>query len=509
MSTVRTPAVAVIGGGACGIMACMALIRRAAATGHTRLTVHLIEKQDRLGDGTAWASPYDWHLLNMQASTMSVLPDAPGDFVAWLRERDTAHGATTNGESGLDRAYLPRHRFANYLRHRFTDSVQEAERAGIRIEVHRADVIGYQARNGRLTLDCRHPASLPPMDRVVLCPGDLPGSAYRDLAGHPHYHTKPERLDDAIPQNAAVGILGTSLTAVDALAHLHATGHQGPIHCFSRTRPFPTVQPSDLTPYKLNHLTRESLRRLTAGGARLSLSHIADLLLKELHDATDGTLGPARLVQRAHSHEDFTADIEEAEEHRTAWYEALDATSELAPHLWHALHPRDKTSFLAHHHGLWATWRHPMPLSNARRLHHLHRSGQLQWHPGIRAATADSHGGFDIHCHHRGRPSAWRVDHLVNATGTGFHPWLAAHPLLAALLHRQLVTTHPHGGIDVDFHTLQAHTPKGKPNKHLYFLGPLTRGVHFYTNAIETNLANATRMATHLIATLTDPAHPR
>ncbi|MBF6050033.1 hypothetical protein GO001_33475 [Streptomyces sp. NRRL B-1677] len=509
MSAARTPAVAVIGGGACGIMACMALVRQAGVTSRTRLDVHLIEKRDRLGDGVAYASPYDWHLLNMQAATMSIRPEDPGDFITWLRAGHVASVPGAGGTQGLERSYVPRHRFGAYLRDRFHDSVREAEHVGIRIEVHHAEVVDLRASGGCLVPECRRSVKLPPVDRVVLCPGDLPDPAYRELAGHPRYHPDPCRLDDAVPRNAAVGVLGTSLTAVDALAHLHATGHHGPVHCFSRARPFPTVQPPELTPYTLQHLTPERLRSLTTNGTPLSLAKVADLLLKELHDATDGALGPARIIQRAHSHDGFAAEIEEAQAHRTAWYEALDATSPLAPHVWRALRFQDKTDFLASHHGLWTTWRHPMPLPNACRLHHLQHTGQLHWHPGIRTVTADLHGGFDIHCHHRGRPTSWHVDHLINATGTGYHPWLTASPLLAALLDRQALTVHPHGGVNVDFQTLQTLAPNGKPNTHQYFLGPLTRGVHFYTNAVETNLTNATLMATHLIRTLSDTApHP-
>ncbi|MGG2463643.1 FAD/NAD(P)-binding protein [Streptomyces sp. RGM 3693] len=535
MNATRTPVVTVVGGGACGIATCAALVREAAATGRTRLELHLVEKQQRLGDGIAYASPYDWHLLNMQAATMSICPNAPDDFVTWLQGSDHAPTARAGGpatnnstphqaayaaapydarasavpsttrtadDPTLHHAYFPRHRFAAYLRHRFSETVRAAGQAGVRLEVHQAEVLDCHPWGQRLTLECDRALQLPSADRAVLCLGDLPGPTHREFVGHPRYHQDPWRLDDSIPHAATVGILGTSLSAVDALAHLHATGHTSPIHCFSRTRPFPMVQPPDIHPYTLRHLTEERIAHLTASHLRLTLVQVADLIIEEIRDATRGQIGAARLVSRARRHDDLATDIEEAQSHSTNWYEALDATSPLAPSLWRALHPRAKTEFLAHHQGLWATWRHPMPLPNARRLHNLIKTGQLHWHPGIKTVRATRNGGFEVRCRHEGRYSQWHVDHLVNAIGTGFQPWLAAHPLLGALLDRGVLTAHPHGGVDVDFDTLQAHTAGGQPDTHIYFVGPLTRGVHFYTNAVETNLANITRMATHLIRSL-------
>ncbi|SHM93694.1 FAD/NAD(P)-binding protein [Streptomyces yunnanensis] len=500
MTSPRRAKVAIVGGGACGIMACAALVREAAATGRTSLDVHVVEKQASLGDGVAYATPYDWHLLNMQAATMSATPDDPDDFITWLRQQHPVAGPPNDD---LLHAYLPRHRFAAYLRHRFAETVRAAEHAGVRIEVHHTEVLDCHAWGDRLTLECADGIQLPAIDRMVLCLGDLPGPTFRELTGHPRYYSDPWNLNDDIPQAAAVGILGTGLTAIDALAHLHHTGHHGPIHCFSRTRPFPTVQPPALTPYRLRHLTPDRLKQLTEGGTRqLSLPQVANLFLHELQDASNGTLGVAQLLHRTRTHDDLATEIEDAMAHRTRWYEALDATSQFAPYLWQAMRPKAKADFLTRYHGMWATWRHPMPLPNARRIHHMHRTGQLQWHSGMETVTPDHLGSFQVHCHPEGRHHTRHVDYLINATGTCYHPWLTTSPLLAALLGRGALAAHPLGGIDVDFHTLQAHAPNKQADQRLYYIGPLTRGVHFYTNAIETNLANATRMAMHLLHAL-------
>jgi uncharacterized NAD(P)/FAD-binding protein YdhS len=70
------------------------------------------------------------------------------------------------------------------------------------------------------------------------------------------------------------------------------------------------------------------------------------------------------------------------------------------------------------------------------------------------------------------------------------------------MLSRGLLKAHHLGGIDVDFRTLQIRGNDNRLVKRVFFVGPLTRGVHFYTNSIETNLANAKRLAYSIAAIL-------
>ena len=487
--------VAVIGGGATGVMAVISILQQAEAANLSDVAVHVLEPQDRLGEGVAYATPHDWHLLNMQAATMSATPNAPDDFLAWVHQRTDE---PTIPPDTIERAYLPRRLFGEYLRQRFDDTVRRATRQGLGVTVERCKAIRCQPVGDRIAITTDRGCTLPEFTHAVLCLGDLPSSTYGELHEHPRYLANPWRVGAGIPATARVGVLGSSLTAVDALAHLHGMSHSGPVFCFSRNRGFPKVQPAVLTPYRCRHVTPENLRRLLTHSPQLSLEQVATLFRRELDHATDGRF-PWSSLLGSREPTDLHEDIATAEAHPTPWYEALDATSLLVPELWHAMQATAKANFLHRFHRQWASWRHPMPLPNARLLAAMEDQGQLRHYTGIRTVTAGQRGEFDVGYCHQGIDRTQAVDYLINATGTEYNPWLAPSTLLRDMLHRGLLVAHPLGGIDVDFATLRAHTANGTPTDRLYFIGPLTRGVHFYTNSIETNLANTIRMAQHLI----------
>lgn len=499
----RPTRIAVIGAGASGIMTVLELVRQwtkdgPATTDGARVAVHLLDQQPLPGAGVAYGSRLDCHILNMRARSMSLFHDDPHHFTDWLRERTGA----TPPAGPLAETYPPRHLFGSYLRHCLDECVHTAAAHGIAVDFVQCDVSDLTADpggdHGGIRLSADRP--LPRFDHAILCLGDLPPTSYGYLTGHPRYAPTPWDMDfyREIPADGPVGVLGSSLTAVDTLLALEATGHTGPVYCFSRTRGLPKVQPHTLKPHVLRHLTADHLHRLTANGP-LGLQETARLFRRELDDA----LGPHGWPSPAHPHSldtaaDLAHDIRQAEGDGAHWYEVLDATSPLAPDLWDRMSYTAKAEFLQRYASLWATYRHPMPLVNAHQVARMLAAGRLRVLSGIRGVVAARDGGFDVRRATGGGEAVHRVDRLINATGTGTNPWLLDSALLRNLLHRGTVTTHPLGGIDVDHPTLRVRDRNGQLRTDISFLGPLTNGVHFYTNSIETNLTNAAKLAASL-----------
>src|ERR1700681_2509448 len=98
----RPEVVAVIGGGASGVLTAMHLQRQATAPVH----VVVIEPRPALGQGVAYGTTDLNHLLNVPARCLSALPDEPGHFTAWARQRTIADA----------RSLLPRAWYGDYLR---------------------------------------------------------------------------------------------------------------------------------------------------------------------------------------------------------------------------------------------------------------------------------------------------------------------------------------------------------------------------------------------------------
>src|SRR3954454_21974035 len=98
---------------------------------------------------------------------------------------------------------------------------------GVRVQFHDVEVTDCTEIDDGVMLiaGLEHHA----FDSVFLALGDLPSTDYTEFLGLPNYvHSiwEPSRMDGIAPE-ARVGILGTSLTAVDVLLSLDERSHVG------------------------------------------------------------------------------------------------------------------------------------------------------------------------------------------------------------------------------------------------------------------------------------------
>src|SRR5580658_2757278 len=106
--------IAVIGGGASGILATIHLLARA-----TRPVDVVVVEPGQLGAGVAYATNEPTHLLNAPTCEMSAWSDRPGDFTAFAAR----HGYSSDGS-----AFVPRHLYRDYLLETLA-AVRSGERA--------------------------------------------------------------------------------------------------------------------------------------------------------------------------------------------------------------------------------------------------------------------------------------------------------------------------------------------------------------------------------------------
>ena len=149
-------------------------------------------------------------------------------------------------------------------------------------------------------------------------------------------------------------------------------------------------------------------------------------------------------------------DIDKAERGSTIWFDVLDATSQLAPLIWHLLSDDGRAKFMKDYYSLWCMHRHCMPLVNARPVLAMATAGQLTALSGLSNVSSEScENGFIVTCQTADGQQETTVDFLINATGTGMD--IAHHddPLICQLVRSEQLAPHPLGGVDVDFDTLQ------------------------------------------------------
>src|SRR6478736_7926123 len=110
--------VAIVGGGAAGVVAAIHLRRN-----RPDAQVTLIDASGRPGTGAAYGTSDPAHLLNVLAQRMSAWPDDPDHFCRWLDER-----AVTPMES-----FAPRLAYGRYL---------QEQLAGADVRIETAEAVG-------------------------------------------------------------------------------------------------------------------------------------------------------------------------------------------------------------------------------------------------------------------------------------------------------------------------------------------------------------------------------
>src|SRR3954447_22733957 len=97
-------AIIIVGGGASGVLLAAHLLSDPDAD----IRVTLIEKRPAFGQGLAYSTTLDEHILNVSALGMSAYADDPEHFWRWLKKERGVPG-------GEPRVYVPRHVYADYL----------------------------------------------------------------------------------------------------------------------------------------------------------------------------------------------------------------------------------------------------------------------------------------------------------------------------------------------------------------------------------------------------------
>ena len=120
--------IAIIGGGAGGVLSAIHALRLAEAG----VRIALIEPAARLAQGVAYATTHAEHLLNVPARRMSAFEDRPDDFVDFL-----AVDADASARAEIAVSYAERRRYGDYLRDRLARA-QAGTRAQFEVRQDRA-----------------------------------------------------------------------------------------------------------------------------------------------------------------------------------------------------------------------------------------------------------------------------------------------------------------------------------------------------------------------------------
>ena len=441
------PTIAIVGAGFSGTLLALHLLRRCPQP--ARIT--LIERNTQFGRGQAYATDNASHLLNVPAARMSAFHDRPGHFVEWLRR-------LPDGDTLVAQGFVPRRHFGAYVRQLLSEEVERRENDD-RLELLRGDVLGLSKTEAGLTLELDGDRRLA-ADLAVLAIGNFPpapppGAEPRFLDGR-LYRPDPWSQDAlaGVDAEAAVLLIGTGLTMVDAVVSLLDQGHRGPINAISRRGLLP--------------------RRHASAG-----SHTAGAP----SPASAATALPGSLPELTRS---LRKEARQATAKGEDWRLVVDRLRPFTQDVWQTLPLADKARFLRHLRPWWDVHRHRMAGAVADRIEVARGTGQLQLHTGRIQSIREDAGRavLTFRRRHDGAPCTLAGAAVVNCSGPACDYDRITHPLVRSLLAAGMARADElRLGLDVTA-SCALRDRDGAIARRLFAVGPVTKAAFWEMTAV-------------------------
>lgn len=447
--------VAIIGGGAAGVLTALHILRQA----RTVLHVALFEPASTLGEGIAYATPAPQHLLNVPAGRMSALPDQPADFTGYLRQVDAF---PDDDDATLAHRFVPRRFYASYLRTRLAEA---AEHSPARLQVIPQPVLALRRGQGDLQLERADGGRVSAREVVLACGNSVRPTPLAGAEALPHDALAEAWDYDGVRLLAHagdIGIIGSGLSMVDSAVALFAAGHQGTLHVFSRHGLMP-----------LPH----------AHGAPATFDPEPLLAM------------PLRARMRAlrqHAREAAAAGI--------PWQSVMERIRPHGAALWQSLDQADQRRFLRHVSRQWDVHRHRIAADVHGLLRDALQSGRLQLHRVRLQGVVETAPGLRLTAREHGQPRDWMLGALVNATGVETRAEGLRNPLLRQMLAEGVARPGPHGlGLDTQAAGDRLIDADGHVHAAIGVLGSLRIGTLWESLAVPELRQQAAAAARHAI----------
>lgn len=499
-----------------------------------QVCIRIVEREETLGPGFPHSerNTMPFHLINMCASDMGLVDGNPADFQTWLeenrdgiKERFPEYRPYLEDEAlrGGSCTYVPRAITGEYLKRRFKEAVGLLRGKGATVEI----LSGWEAEDLRegqegVGVLLRRPGTDEVKElrtgRALLATGhwfeESDGGRFFPSPWPPHF------LLEKIPERASVGVIGTSLSALDCaltlasdgrfirrgngeLVYAPGDGHRS-ITLYSRSGLLPRVR-GRTGAQKNRYFTGENLekRRLSNGGV-IYLRDLYEFLDAELESYYGESVDWREMVFPAGSPDDLLArHLEEAGKGdgpggELLWQTALHQTFSMAREIYLQLPPEDRRRFDKEFKTPFFLFASPMPPVNAEKLLALMRAGVVRVVRLGRSYTMDREPEEFVFTYsdRRGARRRDRCGYVVDARGQRQSYATCTSPLAQNLLASGTVRieTLPHNGhenrmgeaaystgavwIDPSTHRVVQDLPGGsrRVSDKIYAMGVPTRG---------------------------------
>jgi uncharacterized NAD(P)/FAD-binding protein YdhS len=443
--------VAIVGGGYTGTAFAIHLSRAAPSP----LNILVTEPRKRVGGGLAHSTEDPNHRLNAPDDIHLLYPDDSLHFRSWLEDtgrlRSDPEAWCADGQ-----LYPRRGDFGAYLTAQFETHARHNPSASILTHI-RQSAVSVERRDGWFRIGLGDGDSIE-AGRCVIAVGPDSTAIPAALAGAKDLGDRliadplrPGALT-GIQRDANLLILGTGLTAADAVATLVGQGHEGVITCLSRhgLRPQGQAPPPDVKPAPLwDRMAVQPPPFVQRHGLPGNVRRLMHIVRSEVR---------ARIACGE------------------PWHGAVDDIRDAADELWRALDLEEKRRFLRHVKPYYDSHRFRIPPQTQDILTSAERRGLLNFCAGRILRVEPVSHRLKVVMHLRGQ---WRTqrnfyDAIVCCLGFSRRVLDTINPFLQSCLRSAIARPSDMGrGLDVD-QRCRVIAADGRPVPGLYALGAMT-----------------------------------
>lgn len=497
--------ITIIGGGACGVAVYVELILQIITlelTNEAKIT--LIEKDKHIGYGLAFVTDQPGHLLNTQADLMGIHAAEPGHFADWLKTHGGKERKDVKGNGSTDHTYTTRKLYGDYVAEQAAFYIEKAKEKGVQLDVLHAEAIDIHREMESYVVICRSGLRVP-SDFIVLALGTPKPNNYQKLGKLTQYIDFPwpsEKIIQRIKPEDHVGILGSSLSAIDATMTLVDNGHTGKITFFSPDGMLPRVQPEANKSYQRKFLTTENIHQLKRKTLKnISVKQVFRMFQQEVEDLSGKLIDWKSFDRTGKSGEQFlNYDIDSAEKGGDELTTVVYSLRGDASPIWSLFCVEEKQRFKKWFGSHWMINRHAMPLHNAYRLKSLIKERRLEIIPEFADVSFDEKA--DKFHMKLASSEVKQVDKLINSTGSSSHLEQMECTLLDNLLKKKYISKYPIGGALINERTMRVVSPQG--GEGIYALGHIVNGLLLDVNAVWFNVRTAATLSKDILFNLRD-----
>jgi uncharacterized NAD(P)/FAD-binding protein YdhS len=440
--------IVIVGGGFCGTMTAVNLIRNATCP----LKITIVNSGAPFRRGVAFISYSETHLLNVAAGKMSAFPDDAAHFTNWVHSKDEYSGFETGL---LEETYLPRNLYGEYLLH-IWDATLASKKNDIEVSIIEDTVIDleYTGTGINILLEKKpHFAA----DYAVLATGNAlprnPEIKNMSYYSSPSYYKNPWNINAVsnLHKGLDVLIIGNGLTMVDTVIGLIENGFTKKIYSLS-----------------------------TNGFGVLPHRHFG-LVYKGLVEELEEPYELSKLFKLIHKH------IKKVRKLGISAGPVIDSIRPYSQKIWQSFTDEEKKKFLKKLRYLWGVARHRLPILIYDIIKDLRINGQLLIYEGKLIDIEESDRGVTVTFYNgkEKRNESILVERVINCTGPETSIYKTLNPLLRNLAEKGIISSDPlELGINADISTYHIINAKGQKSGTIFTLGTNLKGLLWETIAV-------------------------